>query len=223
MVIFREVIGGPVARTVDLGGDVAVASRGGEGGGIGLGGVLGHLVLRLGVAVDARAILGARVVALAVALGGIVAGPVHGEEVREGDDGGIPRHLHRLGVSGATAAGLLVGGVLGEAADVPHRGGVDAGDAPEHLLGAPEASGGEHARLEVVGEGGLDGVAQHEVLVGDAHLFLATGEGGGLVHHRGLAAQHGHELLHQIFVGGGDGSGATDAREGAEGGASGGR
>ena len=31
MVILREVIGGPVARTVDLGGDVAVASRGGEG------------------------------------------------------------------------------------------------------------------------------------------------------------------------------------------------
>jgi hypothetical protein len=157
-------------------------------------------------------------------LGGVVARPVHGEEVREGDHLGVPRHLHRLRVPALPAAHLrgiavqvdleqhtlkpgdrlyggggekrrrrrrrrrssrvetrrfqgygstglnvykprLVRGVLREARAVPHRRAEDAGDAPEHLLGSPEAAGGEDARLEVVGEGLLDGVVQHEVVV----------------------------------------------------------
>ena len=38
------------------------------------------------------------------ALGGVVAGPVHGKEIGEADHLGVPRHLHALGVSRSPGA-----------------------------------------------------------------------------------------------------------------------
>ena len=123
MVIFGVVVHAVVTRSVHLGGDVPCGDpRRLERGAVHLRALLRLLELRLGGAVDAAAVLGSRVVALPHALRGIVAGPVHGEEVGEGDDGGIPRHLDRLGVTGLAAAHFFVRRVLGVPRAVTHGG-----------------------------------------------------------------------------------------------------
>src|SRR5690606_2228152 len=72
----------------DLGGDGAVAG-GGQGLLVGLAGGLGRLALGLGVGVDGRAVLGADVVALAHALGGVVGLPEDAQKPLVGDLGGV--------------------------------------------------------------------------------------------------------------------------------------
>ena len=59
-----------------------------------------------------------------------MARPVHRQQVREGDDAGVPGHLHRLGVAGAAAAHLLVRRVGGVAGAVAHARATDSRNAP---------------------------------------------------------------------------------------------
>src|SRR4051812_30234053 len=103
-------------------------------------GRLVRLLLLLGGPVHGRAVLGADVVALAVALGRVVRLPERPEQLLGGDALRVVRHQHSLGVAGAGRAGLLVGRVGRVAALVADRGGHDAGQLPEDALGAPEAA-----------------------------------------------------------------------------------
>ena len=129
-----------LGRVHDLGRDLAVAglaqplagssSRDAERG----------LALRVRGHVDPGAVLGADVVALAHALGRVVALPEQAQQLVVGDLLRAVDHEHDLVVAGAPAADLLVGGVRRVAAGVADRRRVDARRLPEAALGAPEAA-----------------------------------------------------------------------------------
>ena len=121
------------------------------------------VALRLGRPVDPGAVLRADVVALAHALGRVVALPEDLEHLlvarlRRVEDG-----EHDLVVAGAAGADLLVRRVRREAARVADGGGVDAGRLPEHALGAPEAAHPEDRSLGAFGEGRAERRAEDEV------------------------------------------------------------
>ena len=145
--------------------------------------------------VDRRAVLGADVVALAHALGGVVALPEHLEQLVDGDDLGIEHDQHGLGVAGAARAGLLVGGVGRDATGVAHGGDPHAGDRPEGPLGPPEAAHPDDEGLEPLGVGRRERVAVHEVLRGHGHGGVAAGQGlgGGGEVERLAQSEHGGE------------------------------
>jgi len=178
----RRLAGGP-----DLGGDLAEAATG-QLLAVDLGQLAGGLLLLGGGPVDRRAVLGAHVVALAHALGGVVDLEELLHQVGVGDDGGVEDDAHGLGVPGAAAADLLVGRVRRAATGVADRGGPDAGELPVDLLGAPEAAEAQDGDLEagrhVVGD---DRRVQHQVLAEVPHRLRAApqclvggGQGGGL-------------------------------------------
>ena len=109
--------------------------------------------------------------------------------------GGVVGDEHDLGVAGASAADLLVGGVRGGAARVADRGRVDAVGFPEDLLGAPEAAHAEDRRADTLGEGRLQGGAEHGMAVGDGDLALAARQRGGGIDQRCLVtAKQSHAL-----------------------------
>ena len=108
------------------------------------------------------------VVALAHALGGVVALPEDAQHLLVARLGRVEHHQHGLGVAGAAAADLLVGGVGREAAGVADGGGPDALGLPELALRAPEAAHAEHGLLEALGEGRRERVAEHEMALGTA-------------------------------------------------------
>ena len=92
---------------------------------------------------DRGPILRADVPALPVHLGRIVKAPERVHELAVGDLARVERHLDPLRVPRAAAADVLVGRILGLAADVAD---LDVGDArrvPELDLDAPEAAGRE--------------------------------------------------------------------------------
>src|SRR2546430_8232297 len=98
--------------------------------------------------VDAGAILRAHIVALAHALGRIVALPKRFEQPLIGNLLRIIDHEHHLVVPGATGANLLVSGIGRIAAGIADRGDVDAlTQFPEFALGAPKAAHPEHGRF----------------------------------------------------------------------------
>src|SRR5581483_6616455 len=117
----------------------------------GLGG-LGRGALLRRADVDRRAVLRAHVVALAHALGRVVALPEGAQDLLVGELRGIPDDQHDLGVAGRARADLLVAGVGRVAARVADRGRVDAGQLPEQPLGAPEAAQAEHGALVALRE-----------------------------------------------------------------------
>src|SRR5690606_18439780 len=101
---------GAVVGRQDLGGDGAVAG-GGQDALEGAPGGLGGALLLGGVGVDRRPVLGADVVALSEALGGIVALPEETQQRLIGDLRGVVDDPDRLGVAGAAGADLLVAGI----------------------------------------------------------------------------------------------------------------
>src|SRR5690606_10070231 len=181
----------------DLGGDGAVPHPGQdrlEGVAAGLGGG----ALRLVVVEDHRAVLGSHVVALAHALGGVVALPEDLEQVGVGDAVGVEDHPYGLGVAGEAAADLLVGGVGGVAARVADGRGDDAvlgAQPPEGAFHAPEAAHAELGDLGAFGVGRGQRGVQDLVAFGDRHRGVATGQRPVPVDHRRLhEAEHGFRL-----------------------------
>src|SRR5690606_18684503 len=192
----------------DLGGDRAVAGAGqhrleGVPGGLG-GGLLG-----VGVVEDHRAVLGADVVALAEALGGVVALPEDLEQVGVGDLLRVEDDADRLGVAGGAGADLFVGRVGGVSALVADGGGDDSAlgaQPPEGALHAPEAAHAEVGDLAAGRVGRGERGAQHLVAVRHGHRGVPAGERLFRFDHGGLAPEreHGSSLS-------GGGSGAPGA------------
>src|SRR5690606_19608501 len=87
LVLFFRVVEGRRGEH-DFGGDVAMPGRC-EALLVGIAAGQGRLVLRLGVAMDHRAVLAADIVALAHALGRVMALPEAREQLSEGDAGGV--------------------------------------------------------------------------------------------------------------------------------------
>src|ERR671916_1476322 len=104
---------------------------------VGVAGLLGGPTLLVVSVVNRRAVLRADVVALAHSLRWVVGLPEHRKQVPVGDLLGVEDDEHGLGVSGPTAANLLVGRVLREASRVADRRRVNAVDLPEPTLGPP--------------------------------------------------------------------------------------
>src|SRR5690606_12280389 len=98
-----------------FGGDGAVAGFG-EDLLVGVAGGFGGLLLGVGAVEDRRAVLGADVVALAHALGGVVGLPEDAEQFFVGDFRRVVDDADGFGVARQAAADFLVGGVRGVAA-----------------------------------------------------------------------------------------------------------
>src|SRR5437870_3648848 len=105
--------------------------------------ILGDRLLGRRVVEDRRPVLGADVMALAVERGGVVDGEEDFEEVPVGDDAGIERDLHRLGVARAARADRLVGRIRGLPADVAGLDRLDAFHPVIDRLQTPEAPSGQ--------------------------------------------------------------------------------
>jgi hypothetical protein len=175
------------ARGGDLGGDLAVA------GGPQLALVpvpAGPRQLRLlvGGGVDGGAVLGADVVALPHALGGVVGLPEDAEQLLVGQDVRVEGHEDDLGVAGETRAHLLVGGVRGGAALIADGRDRHARGLPEAALGTPEAPEAEVRDLRPGGEGRGEASAVHVVGRTDRHRGASTGQSVVRCHHPGLFA-----------------------------------
>ena len=127
--------------------------------------------------VDAGAILGADIVALAHPLRGIVALPEGLQQTLIGNLGGVEDDQHHFVVAGAAGADFLVAGVGREAARVSDRGDMDAvAELPELALGTPEASEPEHGGLKTVRIGPLQGASIDEMMGGGAQGLAAAGQ-----------------------------------------------
>mmetsp|Transcript_100981 Transcript_100981/g.174449 ORF Transcript_100981/g.174449 Transcript_100981/m.174449 type:complete len:297 (-) Transcript_100981:139-1029(-) len=124
----------------------------------------GQLVLRGTIGVDPGAVLGAPVVALPVALRGVMALPELAQQVAVAHLLGIIHNHYHFVVACPAGADLSVGRVGGGTPGVPHRGVVHAWHLPEPLLGAPEAARAEHCLLQPPTEGEGDGGVQDVVL-----------------------------------------------------------
>src|SRR5205085_384223 len=156
---------GDLADTALVQGGLVALARGGGG-----------LRLLGGRGVDGRAVLGADVVALAHALGGIVAFPERLQQIVVRDPLGVVGDEDGLGVAGPARAGLLVGGIGGLPARVADRGRDHARDRPELALGAPEAAHAEDRRLRAVRPRRLQRRAVDEVRRRNRHLGLLAGK-----------------------------------------------
>src|SRR5579859_753731 len=136
----------------------------------------GRLLLFRRLVEDRRAVLGADVVALAHALGGVVRLPEDLEQVSVGYPGRVEDDPDGLGVTGAAGADFLVGRVGGEATLVADGGGDDARGLPELSLRAPEAAHRELCDLCAFRVGRSERPAEHLVTRRDRHRGLAAGQ-----------------------------------------------
>ena len=191
----------------DLGGDGAAPGCG-ERPLVGLARPAGDLLLRRALGVDGAAVVAADVVALAVALGRVVALPELREHRLERHPGGLERHLHHLGVVALGgrpgvapgrhpgAQGALVGedrlvGARNLAVRVTALHVEDARKLAHAPLGAPETA---HAE-----DDGLDGCVGHAELIvcGHGRCFLATA-GEGRAQGEAQEQDPGHAVLPAI-------------------------
>lgn len=133
---------------------------------------LRHHPLRLSfllgaVVVNAAAVLGAGVVALAVQGRGVGALEEDIKQLAVGNFLGVVVHLDGFSVTGAPGAHLLVGGIGGLALGIPHGGVGHARDALVCELDAPEATSGKGGDVLALRSGGRGqfgaglGVASH--------------------------------------------------------------
>src|SRR5271167_4089502 len=130
----------------DLGGDLA-QSRRTEPTLIGLPRRLGGGLLLRRECIDCRPVLGPDVVALAHALGRVMALPEQLEQCLVAREFRIIDDEHGFGVATAAAAHLFVGRVRGGPAGVADRGDPDARRFPEHPLRTPKAAEPEDSLL----------------------------------------------------------------------------
>ena len=105
--------------------------------------VLGDRLLVRRVVEDRRPVLGADVMALAVERRRVVDREEDLEQLAVGDDVGIERDAHRLGVAGAARADRLIGRIRVLPADVAGLDRLDALHPVIDRLQAPEAPAGQ--------------------------------------------------------------------------------
>src|ERR1700733_3766402 len=109
---------------------------------------LGGGALRRREHINAGAVLGADVAALAHALGRIVVLPKRLEQALVGNLFWIVDHEHDFVVAGAAGADFLVGRVRRQTAGIADRGDVDAvAELPETALRSPKTAQPEHRRF----------------------------------------------------------------------------
>ena len=96
---------------------------------------------------DGRAVLRAGIRPLAIERRRVVDHEEDIEDLAEGDDGGVERHLDDLGVAGRAGADLLVGGVRPDAAGVAGLDLLDAAQPLEDGLDAPETAARQRDNL----------------------------------------------------------------------------
>ena len=175
MIVFCEE---DVSAGAEFGGNWRAVAVGGEFGVIGGDHLARGGFLRSAREIEGRAVLRADIIALAHALGRVMALKEQFHEVREGDFGGVEDDLDDLGMAGAAGADFFVGRVRGDAAGIADTGQPDALGLPEDPLGAPEAAEAENGRL-VSGRGvGLDRAAVDEMGRGGRDRPGAAGQGG---------------------------------------------
>src|SRR5829696_3335983 len=153
--------------------------------------------------VDCRAVLRADVVALTHPLRRVMGLPEHCEQFPVGDLLRIEDDEHGLGVPGSSATNLLIGRVRCEAARVADCCRVNALDLPEFTLGPPEAAEAEDSGAHTLGEGRLEGCAEHGMPLGNGESrLLPAVKGLGGHDHLGLVAtkEHSFCLLGCIHV-----------------------
>jgi hypothetical protein len=165
--------------------------------------LLGGPTLLVVSVVNRRAVLRADVVALAHSLRWVVGLPEHRKQVPVGDLLGVEADEHGLGVSGPTAANLLVDRVLSEASRVADRRSVNAVDLPEPTLGPPEAAETQDRGAQTLGKGWVEGCAEHGVPLrnGEGRLLPARKRLGGR-NHLGLVATKKHSLTSSALISG---------------------
>ena len=115
------------------------------------------------VHVDHRAVLAAAIIALAIALGGVMALPEQLQQVAEVNLRGVPHHPHHFAVARAAGADLLVGGLLEGSSRVAYRGGHHPRQAPEALLCSPETATTEHRFGLTLLNRGINDCSQHRM------------------------------------------------------------
>ena len=175
MIVFREE---DVAAGAEFGGDWRAVAVCGEFGVVGGNHLARGGFLRSAREIDGRAVLRADIIALAHALGRVMALKEQFHEVRESDFGGVEDDLDDLGMAGAAGADFFIGRVRGDAASIADTGQPDALGLPEDALGAPEAAEAEDGGL-VSGRGvRLDRAAVDEMGRGGRDRPGAAGQGG---------------------------------------------
>ena len=93
--------------------------------------------------IDARAVLGAFIMALTVDADGVDGLEIHAEEEGQADDGGVIDYADGLGIAGEVGADVLIGGVGGVAVGIADLGVEDSLQLLEIMLSAPEAAAGQ--------------------------------------------------------------------------------
>src|SRR5690606_29268570 len=127
---------------------------------------------------DRRAVLRAAVVALTIQGGGVVVLPERLEQRLRVGPGAVICDEHRLRVTGATGAHLLIRRVWRLSAHVAGGRGDHAGKLPEHPLRAPETAHRDIQDLAVLSPRFMERGAEHLVRRGDVgERFGPTLEG----------------------------------------------
>src|SRR5215217_8090836 len=122
--------------------------------------------------------------------------PEHREQVPVGDLLRIEDDENGLSVPCSSAADLLIGRVRCEASRVAYCCRVNAVYLPEFTLGPPEAAKAKDSGAHTLGEGRLEGRAEHGVLLrnGEGRL-LPAGKSLGGHDHLGLVATKEDSLI----------------------------
>ena len=129
--------------------------------------------------------MAAGVVALPVALGGVVALPEQFQQVAEVEGGSAPHHTHNFRVSRSAGADRVVGGLLGLAARIPHSSAHHPRQSPEPFFSTPEAPTGKDCFLLVGHQWSVESGAQNHVAVLGVVFRLS------LLRNREPVGQHG--------------------------------
>ena len=169
--------------------DAAVAGLSQRRGKPGLRGIC-RAALRIGIDIDAGAVLRADIVALAHPLGRVVRLPEDLEQHVVGHPGRVENGHDHLVVPGAPGADILIGRVRCVTARIADRGGPHTRQFPELALGAPEAAEPEQRALHALGEGRCHRLPVDEMLGQNRHDPVA-------VRQRPIGTDH-LDLLHQV-------------------------
>ncbi len=116
-----------------------------------LGGV-GKIELELGMGVNGRTVLGAVVIPLAHALGGIMIFPENLEQCSITDRIGLIDDQHCFSMAGVATADFGIRGVGSESSGIAHGRGINPVKGPKCAFGTPEASHREDCGLQPLGE-----------------------------------------------------------------------
>ena len=120
--------------------------------------------------------MGPDVVALAHALGRVVALPEKLQQRLVARDLRVIDDEHRFGVAGASAAHLFVGRVGGGASGVADGGDPDPRRLPEHPLGTPKAAEPEDRFFQALGVGPDESMAVDKMPLRHGHHHCPAGQ-----------------------------------------------